>query len=78
MNLLLKNLGQTKKSDKVFGAMLSKEILRLAVISMLLKLPLRKGAFEALVIDTTKPRWWVKLSADDRKSGSPINKPLSR
>lgn len=58
--------------------MLSKEVLKLAVISMLLKLPVRTGEFRALVIDTTTVRWRLKLSAEDRKSGGSINKTLSR
>ena len=78
VELLLKNRKRTKQAEQVMGAILPKEISRLAVISMLLKLPLRKGEFEGLRIDMATRRWRLKLSAGDRKSGQSIDKTLSR
>ncbi len=76
----MKNLKQTNltRTRKALAVMLSKEVTRLAVISMLLKLPVRSGGFRALVIDATTGSWRVKLSASDRKSGESINKVLSK
>ncbi len=78
VELSLKNRKRTKQTEEVIGAILPKEISRLAVISMLLKLPLRKGKFEVLRIDMATRRWRLKLSAGDRKSGQSIDKTLSR
>ena len=76
--MLVKNYNRTKQMQQVIGKMLPNETLRLAVISMLLKVPLRKGEFEACTVDTTTTPWRLKLSAEDRKSGQPINNSLSR
>ena len=78
VELSLKNRKRTKQTEEVMGAILPKEISRLAVISMLLKLPLRKGKFEVLRIDMATRRWRLKLSAGDSKSGQSIDKTLSR
>jgi len=78
VDVLVKNFKRTKQMRQVIGAMLPDETLRLAVISTLLKVPLRKGEFEACTIDMTTMPWRLKLSADDRKSGQPINNSLSR
>lgn len=78
VQVLVKNYKRTKQTQQVIGGMLPNETLRLAVLSMLLKMPLRKGEFEACDIDMTTTPWRLKLSADDRKSGQPINNTLSR
>ena len=78
--MLVNNRNRTKQTRtcEVVGKMLPKEILRLAVISMLLKMPLRRTEFESFAIDMTSRRWRLKLSAEERKSGYSINKTLSR
>jgi hypothetical protein len=78
VEVLVKNFKRTKQMQQVIGRMLPDETLRLAVISTLLKVPLRKGEFEACTVDMTTTPWRLKLSADDRKSGQPINNSLSR
>eukprot|EP00985_Skeletonema_marinoi_P013929 scaffold7006_cov174-Skeletonema_marinoi.AAC.19 len=78
VDVLVKNYNRTKQTQQVIGKMLPNETLRLAVISMLLKVPLRKGEFEACTVDMTTTPWRLKLSAEDRKSGQPINNSLSR
>jgi len=78
VDFLVNNYKRTEQTQKVLGAMLPNETLRLAVISMLLKAPLRKGELEACVIDKKSRQWRFKVSADDRKSGQPINNALSR
>eukprot|EP00985_Skeletonema_marinoi_P024721 scaffold17461_cov148-Skeletonema_marinoi.AAC.1 len=80
VEVLVNNHNRTKqtRTREVVGKMLPKEILRLAVISMLLKMPLRRTEFESFAIDMTTRRWRLKLSAEERKSGYSINKTLSR
>ena len=75
---MVKNLQRTKHLQKVLLPMLQNEILRLAVISTLLKYPMRKGEIEACTIDMATTPWRLKLSMDDRKSGQSINNSLSR
>jgi hypothetical protein len=64
--------------QQVIGPMLRMEIMRLAVISTLVRYPVRKGEFEACSIDMSTTPWRLKLIADDRKSGQSINNRLSR
>ena len=55
---------------------LQRDVLRLAVLSTILKHPVRTTELKAAKIDMTT--WRLKISALSRKSGEPVNNRLSQ
>lgn len=57
---------------------LKRDVPRLAVLSTLLKHPVRTTELKAAKIDMTTSPWRLKISALTRKSGEPVNNRLSQ